>query len=56
MQDQMVSSTTEQGAAKENQGAQGSGLPIGGEATSALEFSEQVEQQQDAAEGRFGGE
>ena len=31
-------------------------MPIRGEATGALEISEQAEQQQDAAEGRFGGE
>jgi hypothetical protein len=56
MKDQAVSGATEQSAAKENQGAQGSGLTIGEETTSALKFSQQVEQQQDAAEGRFGGE
>jgi hypothetical protein len=37
-------------------GAQRGRLAIRGETTGALEFSEQVEQQQDATEGCFGGE
>ena len=47
---------TEESPAEEYLGAQRGGLAIGGQASSALKFPEQVEQQQDAAEGRFGGE
>src|SRR3989442_1379673 len=55
MQNQAVASPAEQSTAKEYLGAQRGRLAIGGETTGALEFSEQVEQQQDAPEGRFGG-
>jgi Flp pilus assembly protein TadD len=51
MQDQEVAGAAEQSATKENRGAQRGGLAIAGEATSALKFSEQIEQQQDATEG-----
>ena len=56
MQDQAVTGPAKQSAAKKNLSAQRGRLAIAGEATGALEFSEQIEQQQDAAEGRFGGE
>ncbi len=56
MQGQAVSGASEQSAAKESLSAQGSRLAIGGGADGALEFCEQVEQQQDAAESGFGGE
>ena len=51
-----MAGAAEQSTAQENLSAQRGRLSIGGEATSALEFSEQIEQQQDAAEGCFGGE
>jgi hypothetical protein len=53
---QAAASATEQCAAEKHLGAQGGGLPIGGEAASALEFSELIEQLHDAPEGCFGGE
>lgn len=56
MQDQAAAGSAEQGATEEHLGAQRGGLPIAGEATGALKFSEQIEQQQDAAESGFGGE
>ena len=55
MQDQAVASAAEECTAKENLRAQRGRLAIGAEATGALEFCEQIEQQQDAAEGCFGG-
>src|SRR5216683_157544 len=55
MQDQAMTGATEQSAAKENLSAQRGGLAIAGEAAGTLKFSEQIEQQQDAAEGGFGG-
>src|SRR6201998_3728107 len=56
MQDQAVAGSAEQRNAKENLGAQRGRLSIRGETTGALEFSEDVEQYQDATEGCFGGE
>ena len=56
MQDQAAAGSAEQGTAEENLGAQRGGLAIAGEAAGALKFSEQIEQQQNAAEGGFGGE
>ena len=56
MQDQTVARATEESAAEEHLRAQPGRLTIGGQAGSALKFPEQVEQQQDAAEGRFGSE
>jgi hypothetical protein len=56
VQDQAAAGSAEQSAAEENLGAQRGGLAIAGEAAGALKFSEQVEQQQNAAEGGFGGE
>ena len=56
MQDQAVAGSAEQSAAEENLGAQRGGLAIAGEAAGALKFPEQIEQQQNAAEGGFGGE
>jgi len=56
MQDQAVTGSAEQSTAEENLGAQRGGLAIAGEAAGALKFSEQIEQQQNAAEGGFGGE
>src|ERR1700693_1341370 len=56
MQDQAVTGSAEQSTAEENLGAQRGGLAIAGEAAGALKFSEQIEQQQDAAKGGFGGE
>src|SRR5271167_2360124 len=56
MQDQAVAGSAQQRAAQENLSAQGGGLAITGEAAGALKFSEQIEQQQNAAEGGFGGE
>ena len=56
MEDQTVASATEESSAEEHLSAQRGGLAIGGQASSALKFPKQVEQQQDAAEGRFGGE
>src|SRR5487761_1073534 len=55
MQNQVTSGSAEQSATEENLGAQRGGLAIAGEAAGALKFSEQIEQQQDAAEGGFGG-
>ena len=56
MQDQAATGSTEQSAAEENLGAQRGGLAIASEAAGALKFSEQIEQQQNAAEGGFGSE
>ena len=56
MQDQAAAGSTEQSTTEENLGAQRGGLAIAGEVAGALKFSEQIEQQQDAAEGSFGGE
>jgi len=53
MQNQAMAGAAEQSTAQENLSAQRGRLAIGGEATGALEFSEQIEQQQDAAEGCF---
>ena len=51
-----MAGSAQQSAAKENLGAQRGRLSIRRETTGALEFSEQVEQQQDATKGCFGGE
>ena len=56
MQDQAAAGSAEQSTAEENLSAQRGGLAIAGEATGALKFREQIEQQQDTAEGGFGGE
>src|SRR5260370_35711653 len=56
VQDKAASGAAEQSTAEENLGAQRGRLAIAGEAAGALKFSEQVEQQQNAAEGGFGGE
>ena len=56
MQHQTVAGPAEQSTAKEHLRAQRGRLAIGFAATGALEFSEQVEQQQDAAERCLGGE
>jgi hypothetical protein len=56
MQDQAATGSGKQSTAEENLGAQRGGLAIAGEAEGALKFSEQIEQQQNAAEGGFGGE
>ena len=56
MKDQTVARATEESPAEEHLRAQGGGLAIGGQPGSALKFPKQIEQQQDAAEGRFGGE
>src|ERR1700693_618500 len=56
MQDQAVTGSAEQSTAEENLGAQRGGLAIAGETAGALKFSEQIEQQQNAAESGFGGE
>src|ERR1700681_4941708 len=56
MQDQAVTGSAEQSTAEENLAAQRGGLTIAGEASCALKFAEQIEQQQNAAEGGFGGE
>src|ERR1700687_900707 len=56
MQDQTVTGAAEQSAAKENLSTQRGGLAITGEVAGALKLSEQIEQQQNAAEGGFGGE
>jgi hypothetical protein len=49
MQNQAMAGPAEQSTAQENLSAQRGRLAIGAEATGALEFSEQIEQQQDAA-------
>jgi len=54
VQDQAVTGPAEQSTAKENLSAQRGRLAVGAKATGALEFSKQIEQQQDAAEGCFG--
>ena len=56
MQNQAVAGSAEQSTAKKNLRAQRGRLAIGFTATSTLEFSKQIEQKQDAAEGCFGGE
>jgi hypothetical protein len=56
VQDQTAAGSTEQSTAEENLGAQRGGLAIAGEAAGALKFSEQIEPQQNAAEGGFRGE
>ena len=56
MQDQTAPGAAEQSPAEEHLRAQRGGLAITGETASALKFSEQIEQQQDAAESGFGGE
>ena len=56
MQDQAAANAAEQSATQENLGAQCGRLTIAGETAGALKFSEQIEQQQDAAESGFGGE
>src|SRR6516162_7979062 len=56
MEDQTVARATEESPTEEHLSAQCSGLAIDGQASSALKFPKQIEQQQDAAEGRFGGE
>ena len=56
MQNQAAARATEQCAAKKHLSARRGGLPIGAEAAGTLEFSQQIEQQQDAAKGRLGGE
>src|SRR5580693_2136267 len=56
MQDQATAGSAEQSAAQEYLGAQRGGLTIAGEAAGTLKFSQQIEQQQNAAEGGFGGE
>lgn len=56
MQHQTVTGAPEQGAAKEDLRTQRGWLAIAGEAGGTLKFPEQIEQQQDAAEGGFGGE
>ena len=52
MQNQAMAGPAEQSSAQENLSTQRGWLAIGGEVT--LKFSEQIEQQQDAAEGGFG--
>ena len=56
MQDQAAAGSAEQRAAEENLGAQRGGLAIAAEAAGALKFSQQIEQQQNAAKSGFGGE
>ena len=56
MQDQAVTRAAQQSTAEKNLSAQCGGLTVTGETAGALEFSEQIEQQQDAAESRLGGE
>lgn len=56
MQDQAVAGPAEQSTAEENFGPQRGRLAIRNEMTGALEFSEQIEQQQDATESCFGSE
>src|SRR6202158_6579595 len=56
MQDQAAAGLAQQSTAEENLGAQRGGLAIAGKAAGALKFPEQIEQQQNAAEGGFGGE
>src|ERR1035437_8458103 len=56
MQDQAAAGSAEQSAAQEHLGAQRGGLTIAGKAAGTLKFSKQIEQQQNAAEGGFGGE
>ncbi len=55
MPDQAVSSAVEQSTAQENLCAQRGRSAIGAETIAALEFREQIEQQQDATDGCFGG-
>ncbi len=56
MQNQAMAGPAEQSTAQENLSTQRGWLAIGGEVAGALKFSEQIEQQQDAAEGGFGSE
>ena len=56
MQDQATADSAEQRAAKENLGTQRGGLAIAGETAGALKFFQQIEQQQNAADGGFDGE
>jgi hypothetical protein len=51
-----VAGTTQDGSAQEYLHAQAGGLAIAAQARGTLELAQQVEEHQNAQEGRFGGE
>jgi hypothetical protein len=55
MQHHLAAGTTQKGSTQKDLGAQGGGLPESFQPADSLEFTQQAEEHQDAAEGGFGG-